>query len=463
MSGTMRLTDELIRAALAPADDLSVPASLADEIRAAVETTPQRRAPLFVLPASPRSRLVIQLVVLGLLALATVGAIWLVGSRHSSLPSSLGVTTYHGGPERNGVMPGPAPAGRPIIEWSTSVTGPIGAGSPVVVDGTVFVADESGIVTALDEATGHVRWSQPVGAAINAGVSVADGLLVVGDDAGIIHAFDIGSGGKERWSYATGPEPVHSAAIIVDGIVYDGGLDGRLFALDLQTGSVRWGPVQTPGSISRSIAFTDGLVFAGSGGTSESDPAILAAYDARSGMMRWSAKLTRGNTSTISVLDGRVFVTGGLDSGSAPDHRLFAFDVSSGSPIWDQAYTASSHTTLLICAAADGLVFACGDDGLLYTIEAASGMLVWTTPIHSSLSPNGGYVGGVLYATSDDHQVHAIDVSTQRESWSVPVAGLPTAPTIVDGRIIVGTSLGKVVSLAAASSPAAGVASTGAP
>ncbi|HYC06665.1 MAG TPA: hypothetical protein VEG29_01975, partial [Candidatus Binatia bacterium] len=70
MSDTMRLTDELIRAALTPADDLRIPAGLGDEIRASIDATSQRATPLLALPRSPRSRLIVQLVLVGLLVLA---------------------------------------------------------------------------------------------------------------------------------------------------------------------------------------------------------------------------------------------------------------------------------------------------------------------------------------------------------------------------------------------------------
>lgn len=43
MSTTMRLPDDAIRAALAPDPDLRAPAGLADAIRVAIDTVPQRR------------------------------------------------------------------------------------------------------------------------------------------------------------------------------------------------------------------------------------------------------------------------------------------------------------------------------------------------------------------------------------------------------------------------------------
>ena len=470
MSDTMRLTDELIRAALTPADDLRVPAGLGDEIRASVDATAQRGAPLLALPRSPRSRLVVRLILVGLLVLAAAGATFLGASRPMPPPAPLGISTYHGGPERNGVMPGPAPIGRPGVEWIQSVQGPINAGSPVVLDGVVYVGDEGGYVTALDEASGRILWSHTVGAAINDGGSVSDGVLVVGDDAGVVHAIDIAAAGAEAarlggpdtrapgpvlgsevelWHYKT-EQAVHSAAVIADGIVYVASLSGTLDALDLRTGRALWpAPVRTSGSVSRTIAYASGVIYEGSGGPDAATVSELASYDAATGSLRWSKPLSHGNTSTVSLSDGRVFVSSGLDGGAADDHRLFAFDATTGAADWTQPFAAPSKTTLLICAVADGLVFACGDDKTLYAVDAKTGQSDWTDPIASTLSPNGGYVGRIVYITSDDDKIHAIDATNGKDVWAAVAApGLPSAPSIIDGRIIVGTSLGKVVSLA---------------
>jgi outer membrane protein assembly factor BamB len=204
------------------------------------------------------------------------------------------------------------------------------------------------------------------------------------------------------------------------------------------------------GSISRSIAYDNGTIYEGSGGPSASTPDELAAYDARTGVKLWSNPLTHGNTSTVTLSDGRAFVSSGLDGGIPEDHRLYAFDAGTGEPDWVQAFAAPSRTTLLICAVADGVVYVCGDDHTLYAVEATSGHLDWTAQIASTQSPNGGYVGGTLYITSDDSKIHAIDRSSHTDAWpAVAVQGVPSAPAIVDGRIIVGTSLGRVVSLVA--------------
>jgi hypothetical protein len=112
MSETMRLTDDAIRAALTPAAEVRAPAGLAAGIRAVIDTTPQRRARRIGWAPSRRTRLVLQFAIVGLLLLAMLGAILLVGSHRSDRTSLPTVTTYRGGPARTAVMPGPGPSSR---------------------------------------------------------------------------------------------------------------------------------------------------------------------------------------------------------------------------------------------------------------------------------------------------------------------------------------------------------------
>ena len=458
MSTTMRLTDDAIRLALTPASDVHAPTGLADQVRLAVAVVPQRRRSILGWTPSRRARLVLWRAIVGLLVLAVGGLLLLAGSRPPALPPS--ISTYHGGPERNGVMPGPGPVGSPRVEWTYQLDGKIATWSPVVVDGVVFVADQSGSVTALAEATGALIWHQPVGASINSGVSVAGGLVIVGDDAGVVHRLDTRSG-EDRRRFVAG-SPVHSAAATIGSVAYVASADGRLYALDVATGSPIWpAPVITAGPISRALAASAGRIFVGSGGATPNDGGTLQAYDA-AGSLTWSQRLEPGNTSTPSIADGRVFVTGGLDGTATGAHDLYAFDAATGNPVWPNPFRAPSGKILLIGAVAGGLVFAQGTDGFMYAVDAVTGVVRWTVAIGSTQSPSAGVVGGAIYVTSDDRKIHAFDIATQVELWPpFAIDGVPGSPAIVDGRIIVGTSFGEVISVIGGGPPGPGGSGSG--
>ena len=438
MSRTTRLADDAIRTALTPPRSVQAPMGLEEAIWSSISTTPQRQ-PRVWRSASPQTRLVLQLMLVALLLVGLVIGALVVGSRPVSRPS---VTTYHGGPERTGVMPGPAPAANPAIAWDEGARGGFGPWSPAVVDGAVYVGDEGGYVSALDESTGAKLWQVSVGAAINSAVAVADGRVLVGDDAGVLHVLHAATGAEE-WSYRA-TAALHGSAAIVDGIAYLGSVDGGLYALDLVTRHLRWPRVQVPGPISRAIAVSSGVVYVGAGGATDADLGTLRAYDASDGSLLWSAELDPGNTSTPTVADGRVFIAGGLDAGTG-NRRVFAIDAATGTAAWRNPFAAPGNQILLIGAVADNLVYLTGTDGFLYVLDASSGALAWKAAIQSSLTPNAAIVDTALYVTSDDRKLHAFDLETHAETWSVPVTGIPGAPTVIDGAIFVSTSSGRVV------------------
>ena len=185
----------------------------------------------------------------------------------------------------------------------------------------------------------------------------------------------------------------------------------------------------------------------GSGGATPSTPGTLAAYDATTGKLRWSEQFDPGNTSTVTVSGGRVFVGEGLDQTTAAVHHLEAFDAMTGDRLWASPFAAPSGNILLIGAAAGGSVFVTGIDGNLYVLDAATGDVQWTAAIGSNQSPSAAVLDGELYVTSDDRKIHAFDLATHAKLWDVQLRGVPGSPAIIDGKIIMTTGLGQIVSL----------------
>ena len=148
-------------------------------------------------------------------------------------------------------------------------------------------------------------------------------------------------------------------------------------------------------------------------------------------------------------------MTGGLDTTTSLAHDLHAFDASTGKAAWP-AFRAPTGKALLIGAVADELVFAESTDGTMYVVDAATGSLDWRADIHSTLAPSAGVVAGTIYVTSDDRKIHVFDIASHQEwggPWPFALDGALGSPTIVDGRVFVGTSYGEVFSITGAGSP----------
>lgn len=133
--------------------------------------------------------------------------------------------------------------------------------TPVVVDGVMYISGPLGRVWALDAATGRQRW------AFTPEVDMQVNRAACCDQA-------------------------NRGVAVRDGQVFVAALDGMLYALDAQTGRVRW---QADTVINRSRgytstgapALTQDLVVIGNGGADYDTRGYVTAYDLKTGRQAW--------------------------------------------------------------------------------------------------------------------------------------------------------------------------------
>lgn len=138
--------------------------------------------------------------------------------------------------------------------------------TPIVVDGVMYVTSAWSVVYALDADTGEELWVYDPGAdkavgvkaccdVVNRGVAVYDGKVFVGVIDGRLEALDAESG-ERIWSTVTvdqsKPYTITGAPRTVDGLVYIGnggaelGVRGYISAYDTNTGKLAWRFYTTP-------------------------------------------------------------------------------------------------------------------------------------------------------------------------------------------------------------------------
>ena len=151
-------------------------------------------------------------------------------------------------------------------------------GTPVVVDGVMYVSTGTRSVLAIEAGTGTVKWryrpeSQgPNGG--NKGVVVAEGKVFFGRRDNVLVALDQETGEvvwqtqlpKERGAY------VSASAVYHDGLVYigtsggDGGARGQMGAYDAKTGKEVWKFYTIPGVDDRFVETWEGDSYKNGGG-----------------------------------------------------------------------------------------------------------------------------------------------------------------------------------------------------
>jgi outer membrane protein assembly factor BamB len=435
--------DALIRAALTPPESVQPPAELADDIYRALVATPQRRAPLGGLavarwlPLAPGLAL---LVVLGSLLLAAL-AIIAVASRPS--PSILGgVVNFHGNPGLTGVMPGPGPKEPVAIRWQVALTGPLTSGNmPLAHDGQLVVTDGNGTVTTLDGATGQLLRSTTGFGLITGTPVITAGRIIVAADDGTVVAIDAATG-VERWRRSIGA-PTRAPLAAAGEVALVGSEDGFVHLLDVASG-MELGKMDAGGPVQRSPAIVDGIAYVGVLG------GRVTAFDVATGTIRWTAELGEGEVLTPALTGGILYVARGPLDLSEP-HEVVALDAANGSVRW--RWSGLTAERLFIAAVADGAVFVGSEDHNVYRLDAATGTGGLFFETEGSVDRLGAIADGTIYVSSADRHVYAIDPVSGVQKWKLEVEGTPTVPVVIDGRVFVGTDLGKVVAIEGTNAP----------
>lgn len=232
-------------------------------------------------------------------------------------------------------------------------------GTPARLAGTVFVPAYDGKLYALDAETGGLVWQEPfkTGGPLIGGVAASQDTVYFGSDDGKVYAVDVDSG-IERWSFTTG-DSIWSTPSLVDDTLYVTSQDGRLYALDT-IGNELWSFKTGAGIIASPVVDeAAGLVYVGG------IDAKLRAIDLETHQERWSVKAGNWFWADPHVSDGVVYA-GSLDK------KVYAVDIETGERAWAEAFSADSPVRSKAVVVNDDLLVV-DRDGRVYRLDPATG------------------------------------------------------------------------------------------
>ncbi|PWC18788.1 outer membrane protein assembly factor BamB [Brenneria corticis] len=155
------------------------------------------------------------------------------------------------GSERAQVFALNAEDGTPV--WQTKVAGEA-LSRPVISDGVVLIHTSNGLLQALNESDGAIKWTVNLDMPTlslrgESAPTTAFGAAIVGGDNGRVNAVLINEGQliwQQRISQPSGAteidrlNDVDTTPVIVGEVVYALGYNGNLTALDLRSGQILW-------------------------------------------------------------------------------------------------------------------------------------------------------------------------------------------------------------------------------
>ena len=148
--------------------------------------------------------------------------------------------------------------------------------APAVSEGVAYFGSLDHNVYAVDLEDGSEKWRFPTKGGVVATPVVAKNRVFVGSFDGIFYAIDAVTA-TEVWRFDGASSWYWGRAIATDETIYASSLDGNLYALDIETGGLRWpAPLETEGAIVGGavilfgmvvVASTDGKIHLGDGST----------------------------------------------------------------------------------------------------------------------------------------------------------------------------------------------------
>lgn len=91
-------------------------------------------------------------------------------------------------------------------------------------------------------------------------------------------------------------------------------------------------------------------------------------------------------------------------------------------------------------AVADGVVYITSLDGGLYAVDALTGQARWRFAVSGGVSSSPAVAGGLVYFGGDEH-LFAIEAATGRQRWRYPTGDLSgSSPAVAGGIVFIGAS-----------------------
>lgn len=302
------------------------------------------------------------------------------------------------------------------VKWQFHTDAPVSASPTISIGGRVHLACEDGKLYTLNANNGQLSWSYDTNSPLLSSPTIGrDGVVYVGAENGKLYAVNFY--GYLRWTHSTDGPIYSSPAVSPNGNVYACSQDGTLYALG-QDGSELWtfetagsGP-GTTGAIFASPAIgPDGTIYI----AGLNDP-NLYALDPNTGSVKWNrpfnsfdstGRRPRPFASPVIAADGTIYQT------LLNNPTFYAINPNDGNIIWSANLADPNYAYKYVWSepalGPDGTIYANLNDPYLRAVDP-NGSIKWVT----RLGVMGGFTltigsNGLIYAASDDAYLCVLD------------------------------------------------------
>tara|TARA_R110002050_G_scaffold79694_3_gene170355 strand:- start:38 stop:1222 length:1185 start_codon:yes stop_codon:yes gene_type:complete len=347
----------------------------------------------------------------------------------------------------------------PEVTWDTSVGDGVGDYysqlRPAVRYGKLFVADRSGVVVAFDETSGKELWKQDFndvfedkleiktkGIRLAAGVTAARNKVFVGGETGLLVALDEATG-DVVWSAQANGELL-SAPTVAEDVVAVNTSKGAFEAFNIDNGEKLWTyEMQLPNLTLRgtgSAAYEAGGFFLG---TADGKVAVVVKSN---GQQAWEQAVftpTGSNEFTrMADIDMTPLILGENIYVASYNGNLVSMELRSGRIVWSRKYSSFND----LAAAGIGL-YLVDDHSRIYSVDRRNGLELWSNSVLKNRELTAPAVIDNYIVVGDfEGYLHFIDRNSGDIVGRIEVDsdGLYAQPLVVGDNIYVQGRSGKV-------------------
>ena len=218
-----------------------------------------------------------------------------------------------------------------------------------------------------------------------------------------------------HWKFLTNA-PIFASPVVNENLVYIGGVDSILFAIDIQTGIEKW-RFRTNGEIRSNVCVADHRLYLNGGDGN------LYALNKKSGNLLWTyhSEGERKYDFADYFHSSPVLKNGIVYFGSG-DGNLYAIGSDSGKLVWSFKTGNVVHSTPVID---HEKIFFGSFDGFVYALNSTNGKLVWKfKTVGHRYFPNGEVQGSpsvfknLVFVGARDYNVYALDQNKGYCHWN---------------------------------------------
>lgn len=302
-------------------------------------------------------------------------------------------------------------------------------GSPLVMNGTVYIGCYDNNLYALDAKTGEFKWKFATEGGIPTTPASDGELIYIASEDTRLYAVSAEKG-QQAWIYYAGG-PIRSSPVISEGHIFVGSDDARLHVVNMFNGNASW-KQEVAGPIRSTPLIADERVYFGC------ESSDFYCYDFK-GELKWRfGKAKRAITSSAILVEGMLYF-------GCLDWSMYALEAEAGWQIWKFRMGRPTISTPVF---AEGRIYTGCADGRVYAIDSRGGREIWHFQTEHQVTGSPVVFEDSLFCGSVDGSMYCLDMRSGRKRWQFQTGGpITSTPTVADNRLYFGSTDHRVYAL----------------